>query len=282
MAMGTNQIDSRSRASSSQSGDPYKLGALVFVSMLGVAPIILVAVSWFGSTYASVQSDAEFHDVSSSWSAQLITGESVYKDTCMVCHGDNGQGVAQLGKPLRNSAYVQDASDQDLFDLIAMGRLPDDDANTSGTLMPARGAKNMDDAQITKVVAHLRDMQDLSQPTVSVADWDFKLNAAASDQVAGDGVEVPGQALFFSSCSSCHGASGEGIEGLGKPFTTSAFVAESTDKELKTMIMMGRPIWDAANTTGIDMPPKGGNPAISSEQLDEIIQYIRSVSTVEN
>jgi len=42
-------------------------------------------------------------------------------------------------------------------------------------------------------------------------------------------------------------------------------------------IKSGRPIWDAANTTGLDMPPKGGNPALSDEDLRKIVAYIRAL-----
>lgn len=57
----------------------------------------------------------------------------------------------------------------------------------------------------------------------------------------------------------------------------SEFVSGLSDQELLTFVKMGRPIWDAANTTGIDMPPKGGNPALTDDQLLNIIVYIRSL-----
>ena len=50
------------------------------------------------------------------------------------------------------------------------------------------------------------------------------------------------------------------------------------DDELLTFIKTGRPIWDAENTTGIDMPPKGGNPALNDDDIVAIIAYIRSLS----
>jgi cytochrome c5 len=44
-------------------------------------------------------------------------------------------------------------------------------------------------------------------------------------------------------------------------------------------IKTGRPLWDSLNTSGIDMPPKGSNPAITDEEIRAIIAYIRSLST---
>ncbi len=86
-----------------------------------------------------------------------------------------------------------------------------------------------------------------------------------------------GKAQFDTVCIACHGPGGEGIEGLGKPFTTSEFLLTVSDQELLTFIKTGRPISDPANTTGVDMPPKGGNPALTDEQLTDIIAYIRTL-----
>jgi len=40
---------------------------------------------------------------------------------------------------------------------------------------------------------------------------------------------------------------------------------------------MGRASWDENNTTGLDMPPKGGNPAITDDQLQSIVDYLRAL-----
>lgn len=207
---------------------------------------------------------------------QLALGAATYKAACALCHGPDGQGVARLGKPLRNSAFVQDHTDEQLFDLIAHGRMPNDPENTTGTLMPARGGQGITDDRVHWVVAYLRVMQDPAQPHASVEAWNLKKNGEethASGVIAG-GV---GHDLFVASCAACHGVSGEGVDGLGKPLDASAFVDSKTDKELITFIKMGRPIWDAENTTGLDMPPKGGNPAITDEQLADIVTFIRSL-----
>jgi len=91
------------------------------------------------------------------------------------------------------------------------------------------------------------------------------------------GDAVAGKAQFDTVCIACHGAGGIGMEGLGKPFTTSEFLLTVNDQELLTFIKTGRPISDPANTTGVDMPPKGGNPALTDAQLMDIIAYIRTL-----
>ncbi|HIE21030.1 MAG TPA: c-type cytochrome [Acidimicrobiia bacterium] len=75
----------------------------------------------------------------------------------------------------------------------------------------------------------------------------------------------------------CHGADATGIEGLGKDLTNSDFIRGMTDGELATFIKEGRPSSDPANTTGVDMPPKGGNPALSDQDLLDIAAFLRSL-----
>jgi mono/diheme cytochrome c family protein len=92
---------------------------------------------------------------------------------------------------------------------------------------------------------------------------------------AGDATK--GRQLFTATCSACHGPNGEGVKGLGKDMKHSEFIASLSDEELLAFIKRGRPIDDPLNTTGVIMPPKGGNPALSDEQLLDIIAFIRSI-----
>ncbi len=86
-----------------------------------------------------------------------------------------------------------------------------------------------------------------------------------------------GKTQFDMVCIACHGAGGVGVEGLGKPFTTSEFLLTVSDQELLEFVKTGRPVGHPDNTTGVDMPPKGGNPALTDEQLTDIIAYIRTL-----
>ena len=86
-----------------------------------------------------------------------------------------------------------------------------------------------------------------------------------------------GKEQYDIICIACHGPGGEGIENLGKPFTTSDFLREKSDEELVEFIKVGRPSGDPLNTTGIDMPPKGGNPALTEDQIIDIIAYVRTL-----
>jgi len=62
----------------------------------------------------------------------------------------------------------------------------------------------------------------------------------------------------LGTCAGCHGVDATGVTGLGKNLVDSEFIAGISDADLAAFIKKGRPISDPANTTGIDMPPKGG------------------------
>lgn len=101
--------------------------------------------------------------------------------------------------------------------------------------------------------------------------------AEAPAQPASQGDPEQGKQIFASSCAACHGPNGEGVQGLGKDMQHSEFIAGLSDEELIAFIKQGRPISDPLNTTGVDMPPKGGNPALSDAQLLDIVAFMRSI-----
>lgn len=204
----------------------------------------------------------------------LALGQSTYRSTCALCHGRDANGIPRLGKPLRNSAFVQGQSDMDLLQLVLAGRAPTDPANTTGALMPPRaGNPALAEDRVRNVVAYLRTLQDPSQPHANLDAWVVDKTALGGGAV----IEGPGHDAFMSACSACHGPNGEGMEGLGKPLDKSPFVDTKSDAELMAFIKTGRPIWDTDNTTGVDMPPKGGNPALSDTDLQVIVGYLRAL-----
>jgi disulfide bond formation protein DsbB len=104
----------------------------------------------------------------------------------------------------------------------------------------------------------------------------------ATDSGAGAAAYDPelvarGQTSFIL-CSACHGPDARGLPGLGKDMLASEFILSLTDEELLDFIKVGRPVWDATNTTGVDMPAKGGNPAMTDEDVMAVIAYIRTLA----
>jgi len=91
------------------------------------------------------------------------------------------------------------------------------------------------------------------------------------------GDSVAGQAAFTSTCATCHGADALGVTGLGKDLTTSQFLRDQTDEQMLAFLLAGRPSSDPLNTTGVDMPPKGGNPAFTEDDLKNVVAYLRTI-----
>lgn len=85
-----------------------------------------------------------------------------------------------------------------------------------------------------------------------------------------------GKSYFGASCSGCHGSDGRGVAGLGKNLVKSDFMSDLNDQELHEFIVTGRSAWDPTNTTGVDMPAKGGNPALTDDNIYQIIAYLRT------
>jgi len=86
-----------------------------------------------------------------------------------------------------------------------------------------------------------------------------------------------GRTAFLTTCITCHGQDAKGITGLGKDLTTSEFLLSHTDEQMLAFLLEGRRASDPLNTTGVDMPPKGGNPAFIDDDLKNIIAYLRTI-----
>lgn len=101
--------------------------------------------------------------------------------------------------------------------------------------------------------------------------------ASAAATPAGAGDAKKGRQGWDSTCRSCHGAVGEGVEGQGMDIQSSAFVQDRDDNELLAYIKKGRLATDPNSVTGILMPPKGGNPLLKDQDLLDIIAYLRTL-----
>ena len=95
-------------------------------------------------------------------------------------------------------------------------------------------------------------------------------NYSAADLAAGE-------QLYQRTCAMCHGFSGEGVTRLGKPVRDSEFVRGKTDDELVRFLIEGRAADHPDNDQGIPMPPRGGNPSLTDEDLAKIVAYMRGL-----
>jgi mono/diheme cytochrome c family protein len=92
--------------------------------------------------------------------ADPARGRSFYKQSCIVCHGANYQGMPHQGVSLRDSTFIAGRSNEELWNFLKVGRKPDDKQSKTKLLMPPRGANpNLDDEDLMDVVAFLRTVQ---------------------------------------------------------------------------------------------------------------------------
>ncbi len=219
-------------------------------------------------------------------------GEALFTQ-CAACHGADARGVPNLGKDLVTSDFLHSLTDEELLAFIKTGRPLWDPLNTTGIDMPPKGGNPaLTDDDIMAIIAYIHSLvpadgaEETAEiplaPVVTITITPTVIAEAAlsgEDQTSTDydpALVSQGEALF-TQCAACHGADARGIPNLGKDLVMSNFIAGLTDESLLDFIKTGRPIWDPLNTTGIDMPGKGGNPALTDDDIMTIIAYIRSL-----
>lgn len=86
-----------------------------------------------------------------------------------------------------------------------------------------------------------------------------------------------GERLYAKSCVGCHGAQGQGIAGLGSSLQQSELVQRGSIEAVIKIISEGLAADNPINKSGVPMPPNGGQPALTDEELTAIVHYLRSV-----
>lgn len=207
-------------------------------------------------------------------------GRDLFVSSCASCHGVDAKGVEFMGKDLIASDFVARTGDAELRQFITEGRVA-----KPLSMPPKGGHEELTDEDLAHIVVYLRGVQDprrmpeLPAPVVtgpSEAQKQAALEAAGGDAELAEYI-ASGDKLFHSTCIACHGKSGVGIKGNGAALAQNAFVQSMNDDDLLAFIKRGRGPSDPKNTTGIQMPPKGGNPALSDDDLLDIISYLRTL-----
>jgi len=111
------------------------------------------------------------------------------------------------------------------------------------------------------------------------------LAVLVSITACGGGAEPPpstagveqGRQVYDRVCSVCHGQDARGMPALGKKLRGNAFTRSLSDSELVEFLKTGRSAGDPRNQTGIDMPPRGGDPSITDEELQDVVTFLRTL-----
>jgi mono/diheme cytochrome c family protein len=100
-------------------------------------------------------------------------------------------------------------------------------------------------------------------------------SSASAKEHIGD--PVAGEALFMSSCKSCHGPDAQGLPSRGKNLVISEFVESQSDQELVEFLKVGRAPNDPLNTSGVRMPAMGPKRGLTDQDLYDIAAYLRTL-----
>jgi mono/diheme cytochrome c family protein len=233
-------------------------------------------------------------------------GAPLYMIHCSVCHGVQGEGVD--GPSLRNSQFVQTASDQAVGETIANGR--------PGTEMPAWLRENggpLDNDEVAYVVSYIHTLQGLEAlPTATPMNEEGEEEEAGPSPPTGGPTPEParpslpgdtgraveltgdpgeGEASFGVHCATCHGPEGRTEVGLPNPGSDDGqvpelnpidptisnpddqFFAENLDLFLEHGSVPEGP------APRIMMPAFGDSGMLSPQQIADLIAYLLYLNT---
>ncbi len=81
-----------------------------------------------------------------------------YKETCGVCHGENGQGIPELAPAFKGNKFISEGSVADIAAVITKGR--EGAAKRYKDLASPMAPQSMSDKRLQGVIAYLRgDLQ---------------------------------------------------------------------------------------------------------------------------
>lgn len=88
---------------------------------------------------------------------EVNDGYKLYVEACAACHGQQAEGVPNLGNMLTDNQFIQSLDDEQLLAFIRSGRGLDSPENTSGLVMPPSGGRpDLNDQQMLAIIAYLR------------------------------------------------------------------------------------------------------------------------------
>jgi putative heme-binding domain-containing protein len=182
-----------------------------------VSACAAVVVMLVGGSAAAQQSPRTDHGGEYS-RADITYGSQLYATQCVSCHGPNGNSVS--GVDFRSGRFRNASTDLQLRNLIANG-------------IPAAGMPpfKLDDAELTGIVAYLRNMSTFDPRAVTIGD------------------AARGKALFEGkgACTTCHRVDGRGVGmapdlgNIGTLRTASALQTSLLDPS-SAMIPINRPV----------------------------------------
>ena len=179
----------------------------------------------------------------------------LFNQNCAGCHGADGKkGPAMM---LSDPVYLAVVDDETLRSTIAKGR--------SGTAMSAFAQKEggmLTDEQINAIIRGIRERWN---KTDALAGASHPPYAAASS-----GDSNHGEQVYMSFCASCHGTGGKPGPKAGS-VTNGAYLSLISDQGLRTIVIAGRPDFDAPDWRS-NVP---GRP-MTDQEITDVVAWLAS------
>lgn len=93
-------------------------------------------------------------------SGPVAHGRQLAEQSCATCHGQEFEGVKNVGPALRDNHFIEDHTDDELIEFIKEGRSKGDPDSETGMAMPPYGGNpRLTDADLADIVLFLRTLQ---------------------------------------------------------------------------------------------------------------------------
>ena len=185
----------------------------------------------------------------------VLNPEILYSQNCAACHGAEGRRGPAMA--LSDPVYLAIVDDDTLRSTISKGR--------PGTAMSAFAQKEggmLTAEQINAIIHGIRERW--SKP--------HALGGAAAPPYAAKAPGNPqqGAVAYTTFCSSCHGVGNQGGSKAG-PVTNGAYLSLISDQGLRTIVICGRPDFDAPDWRN----NVAGRP-MTDQEITDVVAWLTS------
>ena len=204
---------------------------------LTLAIVIFAAVYWLNEPHRMAMASEEFR------LEAVHRGAELYTDHCASCHGDEGQGITNVGSVLNSRTFLEMYDDQAISAATRDGR-----PNTLMTAYAQEKGGPLRDNQIEDLVAFIRNWEETAPmlPTATPA--------------------IDPASLYGQYCAGCHGPNGEGTDATSLALNSKGFLGRTDDALLYQLTAQGRPEQG--------MPTFAGE--LSSAEINALVAFIRA------
>ncbi len=179
----------------------------------------------------------------------------LYSANCAGCHGAEGKYGPAMA--LSDPVYLAIVDDDTLRSTISKGR--------PGTAMSAFAQKEggmLTDEQINSIVRGIRERWAKPDATAGVTTPPYAARVPGNPQ--------PGEAVYATFCASCHGSNGKGGPKAGS-VTNPAYLSLISDQGLRTIVITGRPDFNAPDWRG----NVTGRP-MTDQEISDVVAWLSS------